>query len=295
MQAGQNTRRVGGGWLQDYCAPVPGPVTCAARPLPAGGARPRWSPRRMAAVAALWGDGFTGPGGPQETLRLAAPMGLNSNASLLVLGGGMGGPAETIVDTFGSWVASFEADAELAQIAEQRRARHPAGKRMQVAGWDRENPSFGHHNAHHALALEGARGAPLDRMLEAVAAALRPRGHVMITEMVADTVAPGDDREFAAWCRLENRAPSLPRLDQVTSTLARLHFDVRVVEDVSDRHVSETLAGWRAAVKSMARGPKPDIAAAAAFVTEAELWLLRIRMMRRFGFRLVRWHAVGAA
>jgi hypothetical protein len=28
-------------------------------------------------------------------------------------------------------------------------------------------------------------------------------------------------------------------------------------------------------------------------VTEAELWLLRIRVMRRFGFRLLRWHAVG--
>ncbi len=281
MQPGQNTRRIGDGRLEDYGRPVPGPLTSAPRPRAAEGARARWLPRRTEAVGALWGEGFTGPGGPQETLRLAGPMGLNSSASLLLLGSGMGGPAETIVDTFGSWVASFEADAELAQIAEERRARHPSAKRMQIAGWDRENPSFGHHNAHHAMSLE--------------AAALRPHGHMVMTEMVADNAAPGEDREFAAWCRLENRAPSLPRLDTVTSTLARLHFDVRVVEDVSDRHVSETLAGWRAAVKSMARGPKPDIAAAAAFVTEAELWLLRIRLMRRFGFRLVRWHAVGAA
>ncbi len=283
MQAGQTTRRIGDGRLEDYGRAVPAPLMFAQRPRPVEGARARWSPRRTEAVEALWGGGFTGP------------MGLNSNASLLMLGGGMGGPAETIVDTFGSWVASFEADAELAQIAEDRRARHPSGKRMQVAGWDRENPSFGHHNAHHAMALEAARGAPLDRMLDAMAAALRPHGHIVITEMVADNASPGEDREFAAWCRLENRAPCLPRLDQVTSALARLHFDVRVVEDVSDRHVSETLAGWRAAVKTMARGPKPDTAAAAAFVTEAELWLLRIRLMRRFGFRLVRWHAVGAA
>ena len=86
----------------------------------------------------------------------------------------------------------------------------------------------------------------------------------------------------------------MPRVNAVTAELTRHHFDVRVVEDVSDRHVSATLAGWRAAVKGMARGPKPATAVAAAFVNEAELWLLRIRLMRRFGFRLVRWHAVRA-
>jgi cyclopropane fatty-acyl-phospholipid synthase-like methyltransferase len=249
----------------------------------------------VSAVGALWGSGFIGPGGAAETLRLATPIGLNRNASLLLIGGGMGGPAETIVESYGSWVASFEADETLADIAESRRATNPAAQRMQVAGWDRNNPSFGSHNAHHAMALEACRGAPVPAMLDAVAAALCPHGHIVMTELVAESEAPEQDREFAAWCRLESRLPALPRLDDVTETLARLHFDVRVVEDVSDRHVSETLAGWRTAVKGMASGPKPDIAMAAAFVTEAELWLLRLRLMRRFGFRLVRWHAVGSA
>jgi cyclopropane fatty-acyl-phospholipid synthase-like methyltransferase len=246
-------------------------------------------------VQSLWGQGFTSPGGAPETLRLARPMGLNSNASLLLLGGGMGGPAETIVENFGSWVASFEADAEMAGIAEQRRTLHPASRHMRVATWDRANPSFGLHNAHHAMALEAARGNQLDAILDGVAAALRPHGHVVMTELVAENPPPDNDREFAAWCRLENRLPALPRMDNVTASLSRLGFDVRVVEDVSDRHVSATLGGWRAAVKGMAAGPKPDCAAAAAFVNEAELWLLRIRLMRRFGFRLVRWYAVGAA
>jgi len=243
----------------------------------------------------LWGSGFIGPGGAAETLRLAAPIGLNRNASLLLVGGGMGGPAETIVDSYGSWVASFEADETLADIAEERRALNPCAQRIQIAGWDRNKPSFGRHNAHHAMALEACRGASPAAMLDAVADALCPQGHIVMTELVADSAAPQQDREFAAWCRLESRLPALPRLDDVTEALARLHFDVRVVEDVSDRHVSETLAGWRAAVKGMARGPKPDMAIAAAFVNEAELWLLRIRLMRRFGFRLVRWHAVGSA
>jgi hypothetical protein len=271
----------------------PAPVSPARASAPARGTR--WPPARVAAVQALWGEGYISPGGPAETLRLAKPLGLNKDATLLLLGGGLGGPGEAICGSLGPWVESFEADGELATIAEARRTRHPAARRMRVDSWDRTNPGFRRRSAHHALALEVLRGAPAEPVLVSVAGALRPHGHIVITEMVADSPAPPRDREFAAWCRLENRLPELPRGDAVTATLTRLQFDVRVVEDVSERHVSATLGGWRSAVKAMAAGPRPDAAAAGVFVTEAELWLLRIRLMRRFGIRLLRWHAIGAA
>jgi len=267
------------------------PVVAIARP---GGPR-RWPPRRLAAIAALWGPGFTGPGGAGETLRLAKPMALTGNSSLLLLGGGAGGPAEAVAGSLGAWVASFESDPDLAAVAEQRRANHPNGKRIEVSTWDRANPAFAPHSANHALSLEAVRGAAMNPVLDSLTAALRPHGHIVLTEMVTDAPPPDNDREYAAWCRLENRLPALPRMEDITASLNRLHFDVRVVEDVSDRHVSATLAGWRDAVKAMESGPRPDTGDVAAFVTEAELWLLRIRLMRRFGFRLVRWHAIGAA
>jgi cyclopropane fatty-acyl-phospholipid synthase-like methyltransferase len=297
MQTGHMVNWVGNGALDDFAVKLPRGVVMPPAPpsAPPAPPRPRWPARRVAAVQALWGGGFTGPGGAAETVKLAGPLGLNSDASLLLLGGGLGGPAETIVANFGSWVASFEADATLADLAAQRLASHPAARRLQIATWDPARPSFGLHNAHHAMALEAARGGKLSAMLDGMAAALRPHGRVVMTELVTEAPAPANDREFAAWCRLENRQPDMPRVDQVTTGLARLGFDVRVVEDVSDRHVSATLAAWRAAVKSMAAGPKPDTAAASAFVNEAELWLLRIRLMRRLGLRLVRWYAVGSA
>ena len=86
--------------------------------------------------------------------------------------------------------------------------------------------------------------------------------------------------------------PELPSAQAVTEGLQRLHFDVRVMEDTSDRHATQTLGGWREAVRAMAAGPRPAAQTAAAFVTEAELWLLRIRLMRRLDVRLMRWHAI---
>src|ERR1700733_5688139 len=250
--------------------PPPGPAPSGmAQIAPAPATSPRrWPPRRLAAIEALWGPGFTGPCGGPETLRLAKPMALNSNASLLLLGGGTGGPAETIAGAFGSWVASFEADPDLAHVAEQRLTNHPEARRVQIATWDRANPAFAPRSANHALSLEAVRGAAMNPVLDSLSTALRPNGHVVLTEMVTDTEVPDNDREFAAWCRLEDRLPALPRMDDITATLTRLRFDVRVVEDMSDRHVSATLAGWRTAVKSMETGPRPDTGDVAAFVIE---------------------------
>jgi len=254
----------------------------------------RWTESRIAAVEALWGEGFTMPGGAQETTRVAQPMALSPDVSLLLLGGGLGGPAHAISNGFGAWVASFESDPVLCAIAASRRPSLDPGGRITIAGWDRAAPSFQARSAHCALSLEALRGAKLAPLLESLAVALRPQGQILLTELVSE-VAPSDkDREFAAWCRLADRLPEMPSSQDVTGTLQRLHFNVRIMEDMSDRHITQTLGGWREAVRNMAAGPRPTPHSAAAFVTEAELWLLRIRLMRRLGVRLMRWHAVGS-
>jgi cyclopropane fatty-acyl-phospholipid synthase-like methyltransferase len=250
---------------------------------------------RLAAVESLWGPGYISPGGPEETVRLAKPLALDADATLLLLGGGIGGPADTIAGTFGTAIESFAADPELATIAENRRVSYPTASRVRVKSWNRDRPAFPRQSANHAMALEALRGAPVAQVLGSLAGALRPLGRIVLTEMVTDAPAPASDPEFAAWCRLDDRSPDLPRAHTVTTALAEQHFDVRVIEDLSDRHVSATLAGWRGAVRAMASGPRPPAAAAGVFVTEAELWLLRVRLMRRFGFRLLRWYAIGAA
>lgn len=271
----------------------------AERPAPSRPASPleRWPAPRVAAVEALWGAGFTAPGGATEAIRLVKPLGLTSKATLLLVGGGIGGPAHAIASAFGTWVGSYEAEPALAAIATQRMSgvMDQGASRVTSSSWNRLKPQFQPRSANHALALEALRGAPASPFLSSVAGALRPYGQIVMTELVADLSPVAGDREFAAWCRLENRLPELPRPAEVSDALGLHRFDVRVMEDISDRHVTQTLAGWREAVRGMETGPKPVATQAAAFVTEAELWLLRIRLMRRLGFRLMRWHAIATA
>ncbi len=262
-------------------------------PAPQVPVSPRWPDTRVAAVEALWGEGFAVPGGGTETMRLVKPLALSSSMTVLLLGGGLGGPAHTISTAFGAWVASFEADAEQRAIAAARVVQPANGKpHVSVAAWDRAAPAFRPHTANHALLLEALRGTPPAPLLESLAGALSANSQIVLTELTADDPPSARDREFAAWCRLDNRLPELPRVHDVTLALQRHKFDVRVTEDMSDRHISQTLGGWRDAVRTMEAGPRPSTHTAAAFVTEAELWLLRIRLMRRLGVRLMRWHAI---
>ena len=104
----------------------------------------RWPEARVAAVESLWGAGYVSPGGPDETLRLTKPLGLDANSTLIVLGGGIGGPALTVTSSFKSWVTSLEADPVLAAVAEARRPSLDTSKRITMQGWQRDRPAFKH-------------------------------------------------------------------------------------------------------------------------------------------------------
>jgi hypothetical protein len=74
--------------------------------------------------------------------------------------------------------------------------------------------------------------------------------------------------------------------------MGRLGFDVRIVEDISRRHMRQAIEGWHGAVRAMEDGHQ-SMRQVAMVVHEAELWLARFRLMRAGKLRLVRWHTIG--
>jgi len=252
-----------------------------------------WNSERLRTTDALWGEGYQFPGGEIETLRLAKPLGLSKASSLLLLGAGAGGPACSLAVQLGVWVSGFEADANLVAAAVERIAHHNLSKRAQSEAWNPEEPKFREHFYHHGLALEPLHGSPPALVLSAIARALKPSGHLMMTELVADMPLDPANPVVAAWAHLERRNPkALPTQVAITRILGRLGFDVRVAEDVSDRHVHQALMGWRTTVRTM-ENRRPTRREAMRSVQEAEMWMLRLRLLQTGSLRLVRWHAIG--
>ena len=276
-------------------AAAPAPPSHAAAPEP-----PAHAPAatrcetRLALQEELWGSGFLAPGAGAEWLRYAAPLGLSPASTLLLLGAAAGGPPRHLATELGAWVCAYEADPDLAELAARRvhRAGDALAKRATVAPWTPHAPALRPRQAHHALAVDALRDAPLEPILSNLSEALKPHGHIMLVETVAPAALDPADPAIAAWARLEARRPALPDPLAVTRALKRLGYDVRVAEDISTRHMRLALAGWRHFVRVLARErPSPD--RAAAVVQEAELWTRRLRLMHAGRIRLMRWHAIG--
>jgi SAM-dependent methyltransferase len=274
--------------------PTLGPLVNEAD-LPPARSRPppSWNPERLATTDALWGDGYQFPGGEIETLRLAKPLGLSAATSLLLIGAGGGGPCCALATQLGAWVSGFEADQNLVDAAIERVMHRNLSRRAQIECWNPDQPGFKEHFYHHCLALEPLRGHHPERVLGAIAAALKPGGHLMMIELVAGAPINPADPVAIAWARLERRsAESLPAEVAITRILGRLGFDVRVAEDISERHVHQAMLGWRTMVRGMEH-VRPTRRAAVRYVEEAELWMLRLRLFQTGSLRLVRWHAIG--
>ena len=253
---------------------------------------PVWPSARIGVAEALWGEGFLFPGGAAEISRLANPMDLTAASSLLLVGAGTGGAPRHIATELGVWVTGYEENPRLVEMSNERTLRSGLGRRAQVERWDPIAPKFPRHYFHHGMAIEPLRGARPEPALAAIALALKPGGQFVLVEVVADAPLDPTDPVVATWARLDHRPTEVPSELAVTRLLGRLGFDVRIVEDLSRRHMRYAIEGWRRAVQAMESG-HPTMRQVVVVVHEAELWLARFRLMRAGKLRLVRWHTIG--
>lgn len=261
-------------------APVPAPPP----------ARPEPRVERHEFAQSLWGEGFVGPGGGAEIMRLAAPFGASAASSLLVLGVAAGGPPCVLATETGAWV--FGADTDPARIAlatiHLNHAAPTIAKRATAKLW---TPSLAgsHRRAfHHAIAVDLLRQSPAAALLPGLVGAVRPGGQIVLQELVRTD--PPTDPPLAAWCRLEDRSPAMATEAEITAQLTALGLDIRIVEDQSARHARQVLHGWQQHLAALAG--RPSRADAAMMVVEAEMWFRRLRLLQGGRLRLLRWHAI---
>ena len=251
-----------------------------------------WPPARLALADQLWGPGFVFPGGEIETLRLARPLGASAATSLLIVGVGSGGPASSVARNMGTWVTGMESDPSLLAAACKLFTKNSLGKKVSIKIWNPANPDFVARSHHHCLALEALAGARPEPILDGLARVLKPGGQLVLTELTAAAPLDQLDPTVIRWSALEKRDPAdVPVGIAVTRMLGRVGMDVRISEDISTRHMEQAMLGWRVMLREL-RDRKPTRQEAVQMVSEAELWLLRRRLIRNGKLRMMRWHAM---
>ena len=248
-----------------------------------------WHPSRLALVEKLWGEGFVHPGGAEELLHLVNPMGLSGADTLLLLGAGPFGAARSITAARQCWVEGYERDPDLLSLA-LHRAELSGLKKRAPTHLLAPTPQFRAKSASHALCWQALPDdqavAPL---LAGVAAATRPGGQLAMVELVMTDHL--DTPAAQRWLQLEHRPVLPPRAATISAELKHLGFDVRIVEDISAGHVAQAMGGWQTMLGTIGTH-RPDHKQAWQMVGEAEMWLLRVKLLQAGRLRLMRWQAI---
>ena len=132
--------------------------------------------------------------------------------------------------------------------------------------------------------------AAKERLLQQVDGSLKEKGQLLFTDFVkAEDVGAGD--QIASWIASEPVEPRLWSATDYTSYIGTLGYDVRVVEDISDRVKAMVLQGWAGFLPSI-EATGLDHAMGAALVSEVELWTRRTQALESGQLRVSRIHAL---
>ncbi len=264
-----------------------GPVVTGAEK-----SRTDWPAARLSLSNTLWGNGYIVPGGEFEILRLTRPLGASSAASLLIVGVGSGGPAVAVTRNLGARVVGMESDPVLLAAARGLVVRSQLDRKVTLQAWEPNAPAFGVAGHHHCVALEPFQDGQPEPIAVALAQALKPGGQMVIAALAAAAPLNPADRTVRRWAELEQRDPSSVLTSvAVTRMLGRIGLDVRIAEDISVRHMEDALLGWRMLLRDLP-ATRPTSVQAAQLAREAELWLLRRRLVRDGRLRMMHWHAM---
>ena len=237
-----------------------------------------WSEARVALNENLWGEGFLSPGGEDVIAEMIAPLGLTKEHSVVDLGAGIGGAARCISKLTGAWVSGYEEDEELARLGMERSTMAGMARKTPVVQCDLATLKIRRRTIDCAFSKEALfTVADKTRVFEAIHTMLKIEGHLLFTDLIAardQSSAPATE----VWAAHEPRPPALCRIDDVTATLEKIGFDVRITEDITDAYQERVIAGFSGLLARMKKpSQSPEITSWE--IAETEHWARRIAVL----------------
>jgi SAM-dependent methyltransferase len=237
-----------------------------------------------------WGKGFNKPGSARFIVSITSPMQLDPSKTMLDLQAGPGGSSIAVTEAYRTWVAGFERDAEVVEAWKEMETAEPEkSKYYQINHY---NPvAFDYQKRVDGILVRELLYTVADknRMLQKMANWLKPKGHLVITEFVAEK-SVADGLPVAQWAGMEKDGVNLVSPEEMATVLLNQGFDLRVSEDITDTYQRDVRQG----LIRLARGleGKRLSSLTKAYVGEfAEFWARRATVLGS-GVKFLRYYAI---
>lgn len=247
------------------------------------------SAMRLAAIEAVWGDGFLVPGGKRFARKMLAILAPTSKMSVLDLTADLGGTARAIAEQYNLWMDAFDPIGQLATEGHRRSVAAGLGKRVPIRPIDIEEFELRSRRYNAIYSRERLfTVANKDRVLDQMVVGLKARGQILITDfMVAPDAASID---ATATLGRNGEPPHLWSMRQYRSALERRGFKILLAQDITREYVELIHAAW-SNVPGIIRRENIDRRHVDLIVEEGEMWLERSRALENGDLIVGRIHA----
>jgi cyclopropane fatty-acyl-phospholipid synthase-like methyltransferase len=254
--------------------------------------KPLWTATRIEVAEKMWGEGFNTPGGADHIPYLVKPLGLNPAMSVLDLAAGLGGTSRTMAGKYGCWVTGLEASDLMAKEGMVRSFKLGLEKKAPIETFNPEH--FGYPKRVDAIVYKEGLFFVRDKeqMFDGMELALKPRGHLLITDYIAEAEVMGA-KAVQTWCDKEPLTPNLWPKDRMANAFAQRNLDLRIAEDITDTHRGLILSAIQGLVDHLERF-QLDTPTKLAVMEEVELWARRVAAIEA-GVRVYRFYAIKPA
>lgn len=285
-----------GGSAKEQTPPPPPPPKLTSEELSVGLADPDegkiWPAKRLNVAEKLWGEGYLTPGGAEQVKKLLPLLALDKKKSLLLLGAGLGGINETMVEDTGVWVTGLERSPELAELGFASMKRANLKRQAPIHHSTMETMELKPKSFDVVVSFEGIFAVQDKKaMFTTVCDSLRVDGELMFTDLVLpDTNPPGD--KVKEWIAREpdETTPNPWPADAIQGFLGSLNFDARPYDDITAEYKKWVMSGFMRFMSAMTKTEMKEMAQ--ELMTELEYWTTRIAAIDAGQLKVCRFHAI---
>lgn len=252
-----------------------------------------WTKIRIQLTQLVWGEGYCGPGGPDNVIKMAKYLNLSSEKSIVVIGAGLGGPARTLVKKYGVWIDGYESSEALAQEGMKMSVSLGLEKKAQIIHKDLNNIyniSRSYDCFFSKEALFTVKTKP--QLLKAIYDSLKPNGLFLFTDLILRDDSCLENPDVQEWIQQEPHKPYPFTSENVVKVLEQCGFSVRVNEDITKDYLGLVAKAWGNAeqlVNDLVEKGEDAKESLKTVAKEAKFWESRKKIMDSGDLRIMRY------
>lgn len=252
-----------------------------------------WDTDRAHVAQVFWGDGFCGPGGPENIIAMTAPLNINSKRSAMVIGAGLGGPVRAMQKEYDTPVDGYESSKELATAGMEMSEVAGVAQDAPVSHIDFENTPRFPRSYDRAYAKESLFIiTDKSNLVQSIFDHLKKDGLFLLTEYILSENADQSSILFDQWRTLEPYQPRPVSSDEMESCLENAGFSITVNEDITDFYLDLIVAARihaKKVIKTMEADDVKDPTILKYMHNEAIFWDTRAKLLRSGDLKVIKY------